>query len=180
MRSGASGRCASFTAACWASRASGPSDPLGLVAKGSTWYLVARVERPEDDLRTYRVSRIRDAAILDHPAIRLPGFDLAAYWERSAADFRDKLPRYYATFLASRAVMQWVRYRGWRLEEETADAADAQSVRIRLRFDAEHEAIQFALSFGGQIEAIDPPELRTKILAGAQAIVQRYNSPNDT
>jgi predicted DNA-binding transcriptional regulator YafY len=69
--------------------------------------------------------------------------------------------------------MQWVRYRGWRLEEETVDP-DARSVRIRLRFDAEEEALQFALSFGGQIEAIEPPELRANVLAGAQAIVERY------
>jgi predicted DNA-binding transcriptional regulator YafY len=32
-------------------------DPLGLVAKGSTWYLVARVE---GEIRTYRVSRMRE------------------------------------------------------------------------------------------------------------------------
>ncbi len=146
--------------------------PLGLVAKGGTWYLVARVDQA-DGLRTYRVSRMREAAILDQPAHRLAGFDLADYWERSAADFRGKLPRYYATFLASAAVMPWVRYRGWRLEEETANA-EAKSVRIRLRFDAEEEAIQFALSFGGQIEALEPPELRAKVLAQAQAIVERY------
>jgi predicted DNA-binding transcriptional regulator YafY len=148
--------------------------PLGLVAKGSTWYLVARVERPEDGLRTYRVSRVREAAILDQPANPVAGFDLAAYWERSAADFRGKLPRYYATFQASAAVMPWVRYRGWRLEEETAGAAGAESVRIRLRFDAEEEAIQFALSFGGQIQVLDPPDLRVKVLAGAQAIIDSH------
>ena len=47
-------------------------------------------------------------------------------------------------------------------------------MRVRMRFDAEDEAIQFALSFGGQIEAIDPPELRAKVLAGAEAILARY------
>ncbi len=148
-------------------------DPLGLVAKGSTWYLVARVERPEDDLRTYRVSRVREAAILDQPAKRLAGFNLAAYWERSAADFRGKLPRYYATFLGRGEVMHWVRFRGWRLEEETA--AGGESMRIRLRFDAEEEAIQFALSFGGQIEVLEPPDLRVKVLAGAQAIIDSHH-----
>lgn len=39
--------------------------PLGLVAKGSTWYRIAAVE---GEPRTYRVSRIRDATILDKPA----------------------------------------------------------------------------------------------------------------
>src|SRR5580698_7497565 len=41
------------------------ADPLGLVAKGSTWYLVARVEQHAEAPRTYRVSRMREAAILD-------------------------------------------------------------------------------------------------------------------
>jgi predicted DNA-binding transcriptional regulator YafY len=150
------------------------ADPLGLVAKGSTWYLVARVRSQGDEPRTYRVSRIREASILDLPAAPLANFDLAAYWERSATEFRDQLPRYYATFLASPGVMRWVRYRGWRLEEESADAADGERVRVRLRFDIEEEALQFALSFGGQIEVIEPLELRAKILAGAHAILALY------
>jgi predicted DNA-binding transcriptional regulator YafY len=71
--------------------------PLGLVAKGSTWYLVAKVE---GETRTYRVSRIRQAAALDRPAAYEPDFDLAAHWEHSAAEFREKLPRLPITYLA--------------------------------------------------------------------------------
>jgi predicted DNA-binding transcriptional regulator YafY len=144
------------------------ADPLGLVAKGSVWYLIAAVE---DGLRTYRVSRMREAAILDQPARRPEGFDLAAYWENSAAEFREKLPRYYATFCATPAVMRWVRYRGWRLQEEIAEG---DAVRIRLRFDAADEALQFALSFGGEIQVLEPDELRSRVLGAAHAIGARY------
>jgi len=144
--------------------------PLGLVAKGATWYLVAFTS----EARTYRVSRIRDAMVRDEPAIRPEPFDLGAWWERSAADFREKLPRYYASFLADPAVMRWIRYRGWRLEEEIPDGA---RLRIRMRFDIEEEAIQFALSFAGAVEALEPPELRAKVLAGAEAIRQIYAPP---
>jgi len=143
-------------------------DPLGLVAKGSVWYLVASIEA---EPRTYRVSRIREPLILEHPTSRPAQFDLAAYWERSATEFRDKLPRYYATFLANPAVLRWARYRGWRLEEEVAEA---DGVRLRLRFDAEEEALQFALSFGGDIQVIEPRELRAKVLAAALAMVGMY------
>jgi predicted DNA-binding transcriptional regulator YafY len=143
-------------------------DPLGLVAKGSAWYLIARVD---GETKTYRVSRISGAVILDQPSQRPADFDPADYWERSASEFREKLPRYYATYLASPPVMRWVRYRGWRLEEETPEG---DRVRVRLRFDAEEEAIQFALSFGGDVEALEPRELRAKVLAGALAAVQRY------
>jgi predicted DNA-binding transcriptional regulator YafY len=142
-------------------------DPLGLVAKGSTWYLIAHVD---GETRTYRVSRMREPAVLDQPAALLSDFDLAAYWERSAAEFREKLPRYYATLHANPSVMRWIRYRGWRLEEE---APEGDGIRIRLRFDVEAEAVQFALSFGGAVEVIEPPELHEKVLAGARAILEK-------
>ena len=117
------------------------------------------------------MSRIREPLILEQPSSRPAEFDLAAYWERSAAEFRDKLPRYYATFLADPAVLRWVRYRGWRLEEQ---APQADGVRLRLRFDAEEEALQFALGFGGSIAVLEPRELRAKVLAAARATVQKY------
>jgi predicted DNA-binding transcriptional regulator YafY len=141
--------------------------PLGLVAKGSTWYLVAKVE---GETRTYRVSRMREAAALDQHVEYPPDFDLAAYWERSASEFREKLPRYYATFFAKPSVMRWIRYRGWRLEEETPEP---DGVLVKLRFDIEDEAVQFALSFGGDVEVIEPVELRERVLAGARAILAR-------
>lgn len=96
---------------------------------------------------------------------------MGAYWEHSAAEFREKLPRYYATFRASQGVMKWVRYRGWRFEEETVEG---DALRLRMRFDSEEEAIQFALSFGSQIEALDPPALRTEVVTAAQATIARY------
>jgi predicted DNA-binding transcriptional regulator YafY len=144
------------------------ADPLGLVAKGSAWYLVARVDA---EPRTYRVSRIAQAEILDKPSPRPTEFDLAGYWERSATEFREKLPRYHATFLVSAPAMRWVRYRGWRLEEE---AQEAERFRVRLRFDVEEEAVQFALSLGGEAEIVEPRELRFKILAGALGVIQRH------
>src|SRR5689334_17770 len=69
-------------------------DPLGLVAKGSIWYLIARVD---DSIRTYRVSRVQNAEIANQAFVRPPDFDLAAYWESSSAQFRANLPEYPAT-----------------------------------------------------------------------------------
>jgi predicted DNA-binding transcriptional regulator YafY len=143
-------------------------EPLGLVAKGSIWYLVARTD---GELRTYRVSRIADAVVLAEPAVRPNGFDLAAYWNRSAAEFRDHLPRYYATLLADPAVMRWIRYRGWRLEEEVPQA---DGVRVRLRFDVQEEALQFALSFGAQIRVVEPQELRERVIEATRATLASY------
>jgi predicted DNA-binding transcriptional regulator YafY len=142
--------------------------PLGLVARGNAWYLVA--DRDEQR-RTYRVSRIRDAGVLDEPNARPQGFDLAAHWERTSTEFRDKLPKVDATFLADATAMRWIRYRGWRLQEESPDG---QRFRVRLRFEVEDEVVQFALSLGSSAELVEPAALRERILAAALALASTY------
>ncbi len=65
-------------------------DPLGLVAKGSTWYLFAVTDR---GYRTYRVSRMEEAKLLDAPSTRPSNFNLETAWKLSAEEFRDEVNR---------------------------------------------------------------------------------------
>src|SRR6185369_3744292 len=93
-------------------------DPLGLVAKGSSWYLVARTA---EGFRTYRVSRIEQATLLELPSERPADFDLAAYWTDSAARFEEALPRYRARLRIEPRVARWLKM--WRVGW-TEDAVD--------------------------------------------------------
>ena len=146
-------------------------DPLGLVARGSTWYLVAA---KESGIRTYRISRIRDAVVLEEPSKRPTDFDLASHWEKSSAAYRDQLPSYHATYLVDESMMHWIRwYRGSRLQEEPANAG---RIRVRLRFDAEHEAVMFALSLGAGAELLEPEHLRAQVAAAAAATAVLYTA----
>ena len=150
-------------------------NPLGLVARGSHWYLVAA---RESELRTYRVSKIREAVVLDEPSRDPSDFDLAAHWESASSAFRSKLPTFYATYLATPSVMPWMRwYRGWRLQEERPEG---DRVRIRVRFDVEDEAVMFALGFGAAVEIVDPPELRERVLRAARELVAAYEPTRAT
>jgi predicted DNA-binding transcriptional regulator YafY len=143
--------------------------PLGLVARASAWYLVAD---KGEQRRTYRVSRIRDAAVLDQPCARPAGFDLAAHWERASSEFREKLPRYDAIFLASAAAMPWIRYRAWRFQGE--EVADGGRFLVRLRFEVEDEIVQFALALGSAVELVEPAALRARVLEGARSLLGLY------
>src|SRR5689334_3365790 len=82
-------------------------DPLGLVAKGTVWYLVAHTPR---GFRTYRVSRIEQAKLLDQACERPPDFDLAAYWNASTAQFCER-PRYSTTLRLAPKTAEMVQ--GW-------------------------------------------------------------------
>ena len=51
--------------------------PLGLVEKGSTWYLIANTDK---GLRTFRLNRVRSVELTKDPVERPEGFDLAEAW----------------------------------------------------------------------------------------------------
>jgi predicted DNA-binding transcriptional regulator YafY len=146
-------------------------DPLGLVAKGSVWYFVGAVN---SDVRTYRVSRIQSAELLQEHSARLQGFDLAAYWQKSAADFKASLPRYQATVRAAPEIVPWlstVRYG----RVESMSAPDERGwVELSMVFDAIEAAQQFALSFGANIEVVEPAELRELVVRSAAETVAMY------
>ena len=84
-------------------------DPLGLVAKGGLWYLIAAVA---GEVRTYRVSRIAAVTLLDTPCDRPSGFDLAAHWAASSRDFLAALPQYRATVRVATEVVRAIRVGG--------------------------------------------------------------------
>lgn len=148
------------------------ADPLGLVAKGVVWYLVGTVEGAP---RTYRVSRIREARVLEEPCQRPPAFDLAAYWKQSASEFQAALPRFYATLRLAPSVFPWMRYpgRGSRVERTEGPDSLGRTV-VYMRFDAEEEACQFACSFGGQVEVLEPESLRQKVIEAAESALALY------
>jgi predicted DNA-binding transcriptional regulator YafY len=143
-------------------------DPLGLVARGNRWYLIAG---QGDERRTYRVSRIRAPQLLAERCNRPKDFDLAAYWETSTNRFREHLPRYDATFLVTRHILPWVRYRSWRVIEQVPIG---ERFRVRLRFDVPDEARQFALGFGADLEVVEPQELRDYVITAARAVAAAY------
>ncbi|HKF57305.1 MAG TPA: WYL domain-containing protein, partial [Blastocatellia bacterium] len=111
-------------------------DPLGLVAKGSVWYLVAAVD---GDMRSYRMSRIRKASATSEVAIRPDGFDLEGYWRQSSAVFKNSLPRYHAVLRVAADVLPRLGYAGRfaRIEHIGPPDRDGWS-EVTMRFQFEH------------------------------------------
>ena len=146
--------------------------PLGLVAKQSVWYLVASVE---EDLRTYRVSRLTEAAPLDETFERPAGFDLADYWEASTQRFRASLPWYPAVVRI--AASHWLKFRQERYayvkQEAPKQSADGW-VNAEVAFHTLESACGILLSYGRYAEAIGPAELREAVRTEAQAISAIY------
>lgn len=149
-------------------------DPLGLVAKGSVWYLVAAVG---PDIRTYRVSRIMQSEVMSEGATIPPDFDLAVYWESSSAVFKSTLPNYTAIFRVAPDIIPFLRFAGrFARVGETHQTEPSGWIRVSVRFDVEEMACQYALSFGSKLEVIEPFSLREKVIEAARDVVKFYES----
>lgn len=149
-------------------------DPLGLVAKGRAWYLVAAAEGA---VRTYRVSRIRGAAVAAEPCHRPPDFDLAAHWARAEAEFIAALPEFRVTVRAAPPAVERLRFAVRHMHVERAGPPDAAGwVTLDLRFDTEEEACAGILGWHTQMEVEAPRDLRDKVRRLAEGVVALYST----
>ncbi|HKE58945.1 MAG TPA: YafY family protein [Pyrinomonadaceae bacterium] len=141
-------------------------DPLGLVAKGSVWYLVAGID---GGTRSYRVSRIRQAEVMAAAASLRTDFDLAAFWEQSATTFKRSGPNYTATFKVAPQVFPRLSFAGRFARVGEKVATDQKGwITVSVGFDVEEMACEWALSFGPQMEVLSPESLRDKVIAMAR------------
>jgi predicted DNA-binding transcriptional regulator YafY len=143
-------------------------DPLGLVAKGSTWYLVAR---SANGLRTYRVSRMQTVTVLATSFERPAKFSLSEYWRESTAQLQQRRQSYEVTFLldpkAAGSMRRWMDTVP--VESGTAKMPEGW-VALRVGFENEDQARFVTLGFGPRARIMQPTELRERVLADARAI----------
>ena len=148
-------------------------NPLGLVAKGSAWYLVAGIE---GEIRSYRISRMSRAEVLDVACAVPADFDLAAYWETSTTTFKSALPNYVAKFRVSPDVFPRLRFAGrFARVGETVDTDLDRWLIVNVGFDAEEIACEYALGFGSNLEVLEPRSLREKVIAAARKVLEFYS-----
>ena len=151
-------------------------EPLGLVLKGGIWYAVASVE---DGIRTYRLSRVVGARLLDESFERPAGFDLASHWAESIAAYEREIPR---TEVIVRVDPQRIDLLADLVGRQVVTAAERLPgtdpdgwTRLQLRLDwTSDEAPGRLLGMGGDLEVIAPPEVRAQVLELARGVLERH------
>jgi len=146
-------------------------DPLGIVAKGISWYLVARAP---NGMRTYRVSRMRAVTPLASTFARPANFKLASYWEASTKQLLGQRRHFDAIVSADPQAAQSLR--GWCATSPLPDQPKPLRegwVTLKVRFEDEEQARFIILGFGPRAHVVEPVALGERILADAAAILDR-------
>ena len=146
-------------------------DALGLVAKGSVWYLVGAVD---GSVRSYRVSRVQQAQVTEEQCVRPEGFSLVAYWEQSIVEVKAGIPCYPVRVRVGPELFTRLRRsQSPRIEREEERDENGWTI-LSAMFETEDEACDFVLQMGSRMEVLEPSDLRTRVRQIAESIVTLY------
>ncbi|MGH9588328.1 MAG: helix-turn-helix transcriptional regulator [Acidobacteriaceae bacterium] len=147
-------------------------DPLGLVAKGASWYLVAVTT---DGFRTFRISRMKSLTVLAVACKRPASFNLAKFWKQSTAEL-ERSRRSYEVILAM-SVSAARRVREWWSADSVQDGAPVPEgwLKLWVKFDNEEQARFVALGLGPSAVVIAPEALKHSVRADALAVAHSVN-----
>jgi predicted DNA-binding transcriptional regulator YafY len=149
-------------------------DPLGLVVKGSNWYLVAAVDGQP---RTYRVSRVLEATLLPERVTRPEGFRLREWWDAQQRDFVERLPRFPVQALARGQSLDSLSRVGWYATVERQSEPDDDGYRtVAVAFQAEFHALGWAFSGGVDVVILQPVALRKRLVQLADVTLGIYRA----
>ena len=154
-------------------------DPLGLVAKAGAWYMVARTDG--GSVRTYKVSKVLEFAVLEGRFAYPLGFDLARHWRSELERFENGLLQAEATLRVSAAALPNVE----RLGAVAAEAVLAATAgadgwrRVVVPIESVSCAADLLLGFANTVEVLAPPELREELAQRAGRVLALYAQSKD-
>ncbi|MEK8033040.1 WYL domain-containing protein [Ideonella sp. DXS29W] len=151
--------------------------PLGLVLKAGAWYLVAS---SGEQARTYRVSNILQAELLDGTVHRPKGFDLTAYWRESVRRFEAQLIQGEAIVRANAAGLKALSHLSAAVAKAVSaiqrPAADDERVELRIPIESIDHATGQLLRLAPDVEVLGPPALRRSTLERVKQLVALYEA----
>ncbi|MCP3027689.1 YafY family protein [Halobacillus sp. A5] len=147
--------------------------PLGLVAKSSTWYVIAL--NKQDEFRSYKNARILECERTEEHFIRPPDFNLPAHWEQSKQQFMQSLPEFRVDVKVSPFAHERMRFTG-RFVQSANDGTMTEDgwTELNLTFNSEEEAVNFIVGFGNQVKILSPLDLIDKVTERAREIIELY------
>ncbi|MEV5965711.1 YafY family protein [Kribbella sp. NPDC051952] len=151
-------------------------DPWGLVEQAGRWYLVAA---HRGAARMYRVSRVEQVDVLEETAVRPEGLDVRAEWERLRSGLEQNMPVGVDVLVRIRPDrVEMVRRIATPMLAKGSTARDVPSddewPHVRLHFRVREAACGVLLGFAGDVEVLEPAELRSRMLELAEAAVAVY------
>jgi predicted DNA-binding transcriptional regulator YafY len=144
--------------------------PLGLAAKGTSWYLVAGTDA---GLRTFRVDRIESVTVTGDPVVRPEDFDLTEAWALITKEVDERRTPVRAVARADPAAVdlcRWVLGARVRIGPAGSDGR----VRLEVRGHSERSLAGELAGIGSGLEVLEPRGVRQQLGRIARELASLY------
>lgn len=140
-------------------------EPLKLIFKSHAWYLVA-YSHAKNEIRTYKISRIREIHITDQLFHRelSKDFSLTPTYKEE-----DNIPLFTLHFSEKIAYKVYDEF-----QEKYIKKLEDGSLEVRFRYKLSDWTFLYLLSFGEYVEIIAPVEARERLKERAEKIASLY------
>lgn len=144
--------------------------PLGVAAKGATWYLIAGTEAGR---RTFRVDRMRSVDPTGDAVDRPTDFDLAGTWSEIVSAMEQQRLPIVVTGRAHRRILGPLDYLlGTRLS--VAGAGDGGWVDVVIRGREPYVLAAELAGFSSDLEVLAPATVREALVSIGRELIERY------
>jgi len=152
--------------------------PLGLVAKGRVWYLVANTDK---GLRTFRVDRMRSVDATQVPVDRPADFDLESTWEDVLASLDERRMPATATLHVEEGMLGILRFVLGTRVRPTGNMVDGatSTVEVVVRGHSPEMLARHLAGFGASVHCVEPAEVRVHLGRIGAELRERYGDVAD-
>jgi len=156
-------------------------EPLGLVLKGSAWYVVANAftsSQREKKLRTFKVANIIEMTASSASFTRPTNFDLATHWAAELVRFEASLRPGMALLRATKLGCERLSALGAYAQEavRAAEAVHAPQdddwIAVRFPIENIEHAALVILGIGPEVKVDEPAALRERVRALALEVAR--------
>lgn len=145
-------------------------NPLGLVCKRGIWYLIGI---NTEVIKTYKVTSIESALLIDDHFDRPSDFNLEAHWKSSTSNFKSLIPKYTFTFKVNPSIINHIKER--KFITISNEVVKDNEIYLDISFDVIWQGIEFAFTYGKNIKIIKPIEAINEIKIKASEVIKLYD-----
>ena len=145
--------------------------PQRLVHYRDNWYLDAYCHMRED-LRSFAVDAIREAALKETPAREVRDAELDEYLGSGYGIFAGRKVE-WATLKFTPEAARWVSAQNWHPKQRARVEKDGSYV-LELPYAEDRELIMEILKYGADVEVLAPPALRERVGKALERAATRY------
>jgi predicted DNA-binding transcriptional regulator YafY len=146
--------------------------PQRLIAYRDRWYLAAWCHRAEG-LRSFALERIRDMDMLDEESLELEAEVISEHFDQAFGIFSGPAEQ-QAVLKFNPESARWAADEAWHPEQRSDWQTDGSWV-LRIPLGHPRELIMSILSYGADVEVLEPESLRRSVIDALAAASARYD-----